>query len=170
MYLCIFSIEDAAVKIKKIWRLNMESITKNPVKMKEVEAFKKSLKRGDKLIYLEEAPRDDGIKGRTIIKRVMKVEKVHRFTIDLVSGKLKRNVAVKVAYITNVRNHMAESDRKAREARRRMVIDMVNRGMTTEEISKVTGYSKCALSNIQRAAKDEIKKRESSMPEDPYEF
>lgn len=131
----------------------MESITKNPVKMNEVEAFKKSLKRGDKLIYLEEAPRDDGIKGRSIIRRVMEVDKVHKHTIDLISGKLKRNVAVKVAYITNVRNHMAESDRKAREARRRMVTDMVNRGMTTEEISKVTGYSKCALSNIQRAAK-----------------
>lgn len=148
----------------------MESITKKPVRMKDIEAFAKSLKKGDKLIYLEEAPRDDGIKGRTIIKRVMKVEKVHRFTIDLVLGNLKRNVAIKVAYICNVRNHTADSERKAREARRKMVIDMVNRGMTIEEISQVTGYSKCALSNIQRAAKDEIKKRESSMPEDPYEF
>ena len=89
----------------------------------------------------------------------MEVDKVYEHTIDLVSGKLKRNVAAKVAYITNVRNHMAESDRKAREARRKMVTDMVNRGMTTEEISKVTGYSKCALSNIQRAAK-KVKKRD----------
>lgn len=59
----------------------MESITKNPVQMKEVEAFRQSLKRGDKLIYLEEAPRDDGIKGRAIIKRVMEVDKVHKLSL-----------------------------------------------------------------------------------------
>ena len=138
----------------------MESITKNPVQMKEVEAFRQSLKRGDKLIYLEEAPRDDGIKGRAIIKRVMEVDKVHKYTIDLGAGKLKRNVAIKVAYICNVRKHMAESDRKAREARCKMISDMERRGMTVEEISQQTGYSKCAVRNIQRANEDTVKKRD----------
>lgn len=108
----------------------MEGIGHNPIRMRELEAFKRSLKPGDKLIYMERAVGEDGIKGGTAIKRVMEVEKVHRYTIDLRQGGMRRNVTLKEALIWN---------RKAPKA-----------------MAQKTGYSRKGIDNLQRALRKKL--------------
>ena len=77
---------------------------RKPIQKQELEAFRRSLKPGDKIVYIEEAPRADGTGGFRKIKRVMEVEKVHRFTIDLIKGSTKRNITLQEAIINNTRS------------------------------------------------------------------
>lgn len=103
----------------------------NPIQIKELEEFKRSIKAGDKIIYIEETPRDDGIKGKSVIKRVMEIEKIHRHTVDLKLGKLKRNITIKEALIQNRKRQM---------------------------VAGKTGYSNQRANKIQRAEKKNRKK------------
>lgn len=122
------------------------------IKVKDVEAFRESLKKGDKLIYIEDAPRDDGIKGRTKIKRLMSVDKVYKHTVDLVQGKVKHNITLKEAMICNMKQPAAPSvpvnRAEAREIRKNKIISMACQGLNQDEIAKRTGYSKGTISNI----------------------
>ena len=122
------------------------------ITIKDVEEFGKSLKEGDRLIYIEDVPRDDGIKGRMRIKRIMKVERVNKHTVDLVQGKVKRNVMLKEAMAFNLRqpvNPTSQAGRaETRETRKNEIMNLVYQGISQDEIAKRTGYSKGTISNI----------------------
>lgn len=126
------------------------SLLKNPITKKELEKFRDSLKIGDKLMYVEDMPRDDGVKGRTQIKRVMEVEKVYKYTIDLKKGALKRNVTIQEALIHNVKRPNPQSQESIQD-RRKLILNLTYRGISRAEIAQRTGYSQRAVSNIQRA-------------------
>ena len=116
------------------------------IKVKDVEAFRESLKKGDKLIYIEDAPRDEGMKGRAKIKRIMTVDKVHKHTVDLVQGKIKRNAMLKEVLICNLKQPIVPlpapvNRAETRETKKNKIMNMVYHGLDQDEIVKRTGYS-----------------------------
>lgn len=128
------------------------------IKVKDVEAFRESLKKGDKLIYIEDAPRDEGLKGRAKIKRIMTVDKVHKHTVDLVQGKIKRNAMLKEVLICNLKQPIVPlpapvNRAETRETKKNKIMNMVYHGLDQDEIVKRTGYSKKAVANIIRHVK-----------------
>ena len=132
------------------------------IKIKDVEEFGDSLKKGDKLIYIEDAPRDDGIKGRTKIKRIMSVDKVYKHTVDLVQGKVKHNVTLKEAMICNMKQPAVPSApvnrAEAREIRKNKIMNMACQGLDQDEIAGRTGYSKGTIANVIRHTKQKGQK------------
>lgn len=149
------SIRHPAGKNKEMWENKM-------IIIKDVEAFGDSLKKGDELIYIEDAPRDDGIKGRTKIKRIMSVDKVYKHTVDLVQGKVKRNVTLKEAMICNMKQPAVPSvpvnRAEAREIRKNKIISMACQGLDQDEIVGRTGYSKGTIANVIRHTKQKGQK------------
>lgn len=137
-------------------------IPQNLIKIKDIAAFRDSLKEGDKLIYWEDAPKDEGIKGRTKIKRVMEVEKVHRHTVDLKEGKVKRNVTLKELAIYNRKLLSKQSPQispqESDQTRKNTIMNMIYHGMSREEIAQRTGYSRRTIGNTIRYTKDKKEK------------
>lgn len=128
------------------------------IKVKDVEAFRDSLKKGDKLIYIEDAPRDEGVKGHQKIKRSMTVDKVHKHTVDLVQGKIKRNAMLKEVLICNLKQPIVPlpapvNRAETRETKKNKIMNMVYHGLDQDEIVKRTGYSKKTVANIIRHVK-----------------
>ena len=142
------SIRHPAGKIKEMWGNKMITI-------KDVEAFRESLKKGDRLIYIEDVPKDEGIKGRQKTRRTMTVDKVHKHTVDLVQGRIKRNAMLKEVLIQNLRQPSVPlptpvSRAETRETRKNRIMNLVYHGLDHDEIARRTGYSKGTIANTIR--------------------
>ena len=104
--------------------------TKNPIKRDELEAYRKSLKIGDYLIYYESVPRSDGIGGSRMVKRRMLITGIYKNIITLQLGRMQRSMTLQEALLYNVK----------RRPKLRTDIHM-------------TGYSQQAVANVVRCAK-----------------
>ena len=142
------SIRHPAGKIKEMWENKMITI-------KDVEAFRESLKKGDRLIYIEDVPKDEGIKGKQKTRRIMEVDRVYKHTVDLVQGRIKRNAMLKEVLIQNLRQQSVPlptpvSRAETREARKNRIMNLVYHGLDHDEIARRTGYSKGTIANTIR--------------------
>lgn len=132
--------------------------TKNPIEKDELEAFRKSLKIGDQLIYYESVPRNDGVGGSRMVKRRMQVTGVYRHIITLQLGRLQRSMTIQEALLYNVKRPkkhetVVQSQEEMSEERRKKIMHLVYRGMSNAEIAEKTGYSQQAVANVVRCAK-----------------
>lgn len=134
--------------------------TKNPIRKGELEAFRKSLKIGDQLIYYESVPRNDGLGGCRMVKKRMQVTGVYRCLITLQLGRTQRSMTLQEAMLYNVKRrpkpqtdiHKSNEEERAQE-RRKKVMDLVYRGLSNAEIAEKTGYSRQAIAGVVRCAK-----------------
>lgn len=132
--------------------------TKNPIEKDELEAFRKSLKIGDQLIYYESVPRNDGVGGSRMVKRRMQVTGVYRHIITLQLGRLQRSMTIQEALLYNVKRPkkhetVVQSQEEMSEERRKKIMHLVYRGMSNTEIAEKTGYSQQAVASVVRCAK-----------------
>lgn len=137
--------------------------TKNPIKKDELEAFRKSLKIGDWLIFYESVPRNDGVGGSRMVKRRMQVTGVYKHLITLQLGRIQRSMTIQEALLYNVKRRkkqeaVVQSQEEMVEERRKKIMHMVYRGMSNDEIAEKTGYSRKTVASVIRSAKQKNKK------------
>lgn len=143
--------------------------TKNPIKRDELEAYRKSLKIGDSLIYYESVPRSDGIGRSRMAKRRMLITGIYKNIITLQLGRMQRSMTLQEALIYNVKRrpklrtdiHMPNEEERMEE-RRKKIMNLAYRGLSNAEIAEKTGYSQQAIAGVVRCAKlkkDKINER-----------
>lgn len=143
--------------------------TKNPIKRDELEAYRKSLKIGDQLIYYESVPRSDGIGGSRMVKRRMLITGIYKNIITLQLERMQRSMTLQEALIYNAKRrpklrtdiHMPNEEERMEE-RRKKIMNLAYRGLSNAEISEKTGYSQQAVASVVRCAKlkkDKINER-----------
>ena len=139
--------------------------TKNPIKRDELEAYRKTLKIGDTLIYYESVPRSDGIGGSRMVKRRMLITGIYKNIITLQLGRMRRSMTLQEALIYNVKRrpkprtdiHIPNEEERMEE-RRKKIMNLAYRGLNNAEIAEKTGYSQQAVANVVRCAKQKKSK------------
>lgn len=134
--------------------------TKNPIKRDELEAYRKSLKIGDQLIYYESVSRSDGIGGSRMVKRRMLITGIYKNIITLQLGRMQRSMTLQEALMYNAKRrpklqtdiHMPNEEERMEE-RRKKIMNLAYRGLSNAEIAEKTGYSQQAVANVVRCAK-----------------
>lgn len=130
----------------------MGTLARHPITRAELEAYRKTIKIGDRLIYPESLAKKDG--GTRIVKIPMEVTKIYRNIVILRSGRKERSMTIQEALLHNAQRKppKKEERQKGIQDRNKKIMDLLYRGISRDEIARKTGYSLHVVSGVIQAA------------------